>query len=178
MYQRKFLLQFYHAYVTSVIKYGLLNYGSTRKTHLKNIYKAHRRIIRAIFFKKPQNSLCEILTRYTIFNIDELYITEVVNEVLKQLKSNSPCAYLSTNVNYDYNMRRKAKCLLQTTTHRIVMQEKSLKNALNKCYNWLKANGLIPSTLLKQSDDQTKNYGRKLGTIYVADNRNLFELFF
>ena len=45
MYQRKFLLQFYHAYVTSVIKYGLLNYGSTRKTHLENIDKAQRRII-------------------------------------------------------------------------------------------------------------------------------------
>ena len=52
MYQRKYLLQFYHAYVTSVIKYGLLNYGSTRKTHLENIEKAQRRIIRAIFFSK------------------------------------------------------------------------------------------------------------------------------
>ena len=58
------------------------------------------------------------------------------------------------------------------------MQEKSLKNAPNKCYNWLKANDLIPSTVLKHSDDQTKNYGRKLGTLHVAENRNLFELFF
>ena len=178
MYQRKFLLQIYHAYVTSVIKYGLLNYGSTRKTHLENIYKAQRRIIRAFFLKKPQNSLCEILTRYTIFNFYELYLTVVVNEVVKPLKSNSPCAYLSTNINYDYNTRRKAKCLLQATTHRTVMQEKCLKNALNKCYNWLKANDLILSTVLKQSDDQTKNYGRKLGTLHVADNRDLFELFF
>ena len=178
MYQRKFLLQFYHAYVTSVIKYGLLNYGSTRKTHLENIYKVQRRIIRAIFFKKPQNSLCEILTKYTIFNIYELYIIEVVIEVFKQLKSNSPCAYLSTNINYDYNTRRKAKGLLPATTHRTVMQEKSLKNALNKCYNWLKANDLIPSNLMKQSDEQTKNYVRKLGTLYVADNKDLFELFF
>ena len=87
IYQRKFLLQFYHAYVTSVIKNGLLNYGSTRKTHLENIYKAQRRIIRAKFFKKPQNSFCEILTKYTIFIFYELYILEVVNEVLKQLKS-------------------------------------------------------------------------------------------
>ena len=133
MYQRNFLLQFYHAYVTSMIKYGLLNYGSTRKTHLENIDKAQRRIIRAIFFKKPQNSLCEILTKYNIFNIYELYIIEVVNEVLRQLKSNSPCAYLSTKINYDYNTRRKAKGLLPATTHRTVMQEKSLKKAPNKC---------------------------------------------
>ena len=58
------------------------------------------------------------------------------------------------------------------------MQDKSLKNALNKCYNWLKANDLIPSTLLKQTDDQTKNCVRKLGTLFVADNKDLFELFF
>ena len=57
MYQRKFLLQFYHAYVTSVINYDLLNYGSTRKTHLENIDKAHRRIIRAIFFQKTTKFL-------------------------------------------------------------------------------------------------------------------------
>ena len=58
------------------------------------------------------------------------------------------------------------------------MQEKRLKIAPNNCYNCLKANDLIPSTLLKQSDDQTKNYVRKLGTLYVADNKDLFELFF
>ena len=153
MYQSKFLLHFYHAYVTSVIKYGLLNYGSTRKTHLENIHNAQRRIIRAIFFKKPQNSLCEILTKYNILNIHELYIIEVLNEVLKQLKSNSPCGNLSTKINHDYNTRRKAKGLLPATTHRTVMQEKSLKNDLNKCYNWLKANDLIPSNFFKQSDN-------------------------
>ena len=148
-----------------MIKYGLLKYGSTRRTHLENIDKAQRRIIRAIFFKKSQNSLCEILTKYNIFNIYELYIIEVVNEVLKQLKSNSRCAYLSTKINYDYNTRRKAKGLLPATTHRTVMQEIKLKNALNKCYNWLKANDLIPSNLLKPSDNQTKNYVRNLGTL-------------
>ena len=45
------------------------------------------------------------------------------------------------------------------------MQEIKLKNALNKCYNWLKANDLIPSNLLKPSDNQTKNYVRNLGTL-------------
>ena len=124
MFQRKFLLQFYQAYVTSVIKDVLLNYDSTRKTHLEIIYKAQRRIIPAFFFKKPQIFLCEILTKYIIFNIYELYIIEIVNEVLKQFKSNSPWDYLSTNFNYDYNTRRKAKGLLPATTHRTVMQEK------------------------------------------------------
>ena len=57
MYQRNFLIKFYHAYVTSVMKYGFLNYGSTRKTHLENIYKAQRRIIRAIFFQKTKKFL-------------------------------------------------------------------------------------------------------------------------
>ena len=78
---------------------------------------------------------------YNICNMYELYIIEVVNEVLKQLKSFSPCAYLFTNTNNNYNTRKKAKGLLLATTHRNLMQEKSLKNALNRSYNWLKANG-------------------------------------
>ena len=65
MYQRKFLLQIYHAYVTSVIKYGLLNYGSTRKTHLENIYKAQRRIIRAFFSQKT--------TKFLVRNFNEVH---------------------------------------------------------------------------------------------------------
>ena len=40
MYHRKILLQFYHAYVTSVIKYGLLNNGSTGKTNLEETDEA------------------------------------------------------------------------------------------------------------------------------------------
>ena len=51
MYQPNFLLQFFHAYVTSVIKHGLLNYGSTRKTLSESINKAQRRIIRAFFLE-------------------------------------------------------------------------------------------------------------------------------
>ena len=54
MFQRKFLLQFYHAYATSVKKYGLLNYDSTRKTHLESTDKVQLRIFRAIFFKNDK----------------------------------------------------------------------------------------------------------------------------
>ena len=42
----------------------------------------------------------------------------------------------------------------------------------------IESKDLIPSNLLKQSDSQTKHYVRKLGTLYVADNKDLFELFF
>ena len=144
----------------------------------KTSIKLSAELFEPIFFKKSQNSFCEILMKYNYCNIYELSKIEVVNEVLKHLKSNSPCAYLSTNTNNKNNTGKKAKSLLLATTHRSVMQEKSLKSALNKCYKLLKANNLIPATLLKQSDDQTKNYVRKLGTLYVADNKDHSELFF
>ena len=117
--------------MTSVIIYGLLVMAVPEKKQLENIGKTRRRILRVICFKKPQFFLCEILTKFNIFNNYELYIIEVVNDFLKQLKPNSPCAYLYTNIYFDYNTRRKAEGLLPATTQRTVMQEKSLKNALN-----------------------------------------------
>ena len=94
----------------------------------KHIYKISIKLNADLFeqfsFKKQQIYLCETLTKYNFLNIYELYIIEVVNEVLKQLKSNSPCAYLSTKINYDYNTRRETKGLLPATTHQTVMQEK------------------------------------------------------
>ena len=111
LYQRNFLLQFHNVYVPSVMEYGLIMYGSTRKPQLENIDKAQRRILRGFFFQNTTRILVQVLTMYSTFNIYELYIFEDVNEVLKQLKSNSPYAYLSTNINFDYNTRRKTKGL-------------------------------------------------------------------
>ena len=55
---------------------------------------------------------------------------------------------------------------------------KMFENAVNKCYNWLKANDLIPPNLLKQLYYQMENCVRKSNTLYVADKKDLFEQFF
>ena len=52
---RKMLLKFYLAYVVPIISYGLLVYGITSQTNLEKIYIRQKRILRSIFFKRPNN---------------------------------------------------------------------------------------------------------------------------
>ena len=56
LYTKKHLLMFYKAFAESVIRYGLIIYGSALKT-LRIIDSAQRRILRAIYFKTKYDSL-------------------------------------------------------------------------------------------------------------------------
>ena len=51
-YPPKGLILFYNSYAESVIRYGLLAYGSAVKTNLEKNEKAQRRIWRAILFQE------------------------------------------------------------------------------------------------------------------------------
>ena len=83
-YPSKCLLNFYESYAKSVITYGLLVYGSARKSNLEEIEMAQRRIIRAIFFPKKY-----------VLTVFELYVNETFCEVFPQIQSESPVTFLS-----------------------------------------------------------------------------------
>ena len=55
------LLQFYTSYVKSVIPQWILVYGNTYKTHLKEIHKFQKSIMRTIYFKKKSEPVREIM---------------------------------------------------------------------------------------------------------------------
>ena len=55
LYTKKHLM-FYKAFAESVIRYGLMIYGSALKTTLRSIDSAQRRILRAIYFKTKYDS--------------------------------------------------------------------------------------------------------------------------
>ena len=61
LYPSKCLLLFYNSNAESVIRYGLLVYGSAAKTNIEKNEKAQRRIWRAIFFKKKVFQKTEFL---------------------------------------------------------------------------------------------------------------------
>ena len=60
LYPPKYLLQFYHSFAKSIIKYGLLIYGSAAKTSLEKIETVQHRILTAIF-KTNFDSITDIL---------------------------------------------------------------------------------------------------------------------
>ena len=86
LYLMKCLLLFYNAYARSLISYGLLVYGSAAKTNLEMLENAQRRIIRAIFFKRKQHSLKDIMDAYHIHTVFDLYVLEVSKNFSSKLE--------------------------------------------------------------------------------------------
>ena len=64
---------FYNAYAESIITYGLLIYEAAAKTNLSRIESVQRKILRAIVFRKRQDSLQEILAMNKINTVYELF---------------------------------------------------------------------------------------------------------
>ena len=179
LYTKKHLLMFYKAFAESVIRYGLIIYGSALKTTLRSIDSAQRRILRAIYFKKKYDSLSQIYSTNCLSNVYEMFIHEVFIEVFKQIRGESPHEFLKFNYNHhDYNTTRKRKGLLPALSRRTVLKERSLKNVLTKAYNWLKLMSLIPEDIKRYSKHKIKMHLDKIRINYILDGKELFDMFY
>ena len=179
LYTKKHLLMFYKAFAESVIRYGLITYGSALKTNLSSIDTAQRRILRGIFFKKKHDSLYQIYISNCLSNVYEMFIHEVFIEVFKHVRGESPNEILNFNFNHhDYNTTRKRKGLLPALSKRTVLKERSLKNVLTKAYNWLKMMNLIPEDIKSYSKQRVKLHLDKIKNNYILDGKELFDLFY
>ena len=173
------VISFYYDYAQSVITYGLIKYGFTYKTNLESIHKAQRRIFRAIFYRRQWDTLQYVYTKHKFLTVYEMFIGEVVKEVFKRLRLESPRVYLDTSLGgHDYNTRRKQKGLLPFTYNRLVLKQRSLTNVPRKAYNWLRLLNLIPPELRNFTAEQVNKIVRNINEVHVVDNKELFELFF
>ena len=106
-------------------------------------------------------------------------IVEVVKEVFKQLRLESPRVYLDTSLgSHDYNTRRKQKGLLPSTYNRLDIKQRSLLNVLRNAYIWLRLLNLIPPELMNFTAERINKIVRNINEVYVIDNKELFQLFF
>ena len=94
LYPKSCLLLFYNSFAKSIIMYGILVYGSAAKTNLEKIEKAQRRILRAIFFMHRTDSLNEIITKEGVLTVFELFLVELIKELFKQIRLESPSQLL------------------------------------------------------------------------------------
>ena len=108
MYPRKCLLMFYNSFAKSVLTYGLLLYGTAFKTNLSKIETVQRRILRAIFFKKM--ILCKnVFAGNKILTVFELFMVEILRELFRQLRSESPRILVQPNQDHDPKFQTRWK---------------------------------------------------------------------
>ena len=163
----------------SVICYGLLVYGIAAKTNLQKIERAQRRILRAIFFKKKIDSMVNVLADHKIFNVFELFIVEVIQDLFKQIRKVSFLElYLTFTTGKLINTRWVVKGLLDVPYSRTNVKRKSLSNTMIRAYNSLLDFDLIPENLEDLMKNQIKMYIKDALSVYIKNNRDLMEIFF
>ena len=131
------------------------------------------------FSKKKSESLQNIIEDKNFLTVYEMYISELVIELFRQLRGNSPFDHMKDHfVPYEINKRRKSKSLLPVTIDRTQLKRRSLKNAVIKTYNWLKSCDLMPEKVESLTNTQVKNHLRQIMELFIPNNKELFELFY
>ena len=116
-----------------MIRYGLLIYGSAAKANLEKIEKAQRRIWRAIIFKKKIDSFKETIENHKVLTFLELYVLEVFNEVVQNMKHESPLDLLQKVDNpCTYATRKLEKGLLPIEFSRTKIRSTSIEIILHE----------------------------------------------
>ena len=74
LYPSKYLLLFYISYAESVIRYGVLVYGSAAKTNLKKLKKHSDESGEQFFFNEKVDSLKKTIEKHNFRSVIEMYV--------------------------------------------------------------------------------------------------------
>ena len=178
-FSRKVLLRFYEAYAKPIISYGLLIYGCTRESVLKQIHLMQKRIMRTIFFKKREESVSELFFKHKISTIHELYLEEFFKESIYQIYG------WSTNKSLDFENQTlqrftRSQCagLLRPPFSRVTTGKNSIFTRITKCYNFLMKNDLLPKFGKSVDKTSLKRFILNFKKLYIQDSETTFNLIF
>lgn len=176
-FSRKQLLRFYNAYINSRISYGILIYGNTTKTHLTEILKVQKRILRAIFFKRPSDSMQKIIDEFKIPTVFDLLIREIINLVFLHLRGQYPLKILNNSHQTERRITRQSiKGLMVPISAKTEAKRKSIEVKSLKAYNFLTVNNLIPENLKDMRDSAYKRFSKSFFETYILGNSVLYDL--
>ena len=85
IFSKQQMLRFYKAYIIPTITYGILIYGNTSQSHLTEIMKLQKRILRAIFFKPRYELIKVILNENKLLTVFDLYFFEIFKYLFMEL---------------------------------------------------------------------------------------------
>ena len=145
-----------------------------RKSSTCRKENAQRRSIRAIFFKKKSESLQNIIKDKKFLTVHEIYISELVIELFRQLRRISPFGHMEDHfVPYEVNKRRKTKNLLPVTIDRTQLKKRCLENDVIKTYNWLNSCDLMPQKVESLTNEQVKTHLCQIIELFIPNNKKL-----
>ena len=169
----------YHSFAVSVIQYGVLIYGCTYKSHLNEILKLQRRIIRAIFYLRKTDSLEHIIQVNKLFTVFELHVREVFREVFTNLRQGTFWTkYNFTSDSSQKQTRSVSKGKLKMISSRSNVRKHSIANKVVKAYNILQECDLDVTKYRDLSEGAFRVFFKKFFENYIVGASDLIDLFF
>ncbi|CAH0547221.1 unnamed protein product [Brassicogethes aeneus] len=83
----------YYGLVNSVLGYGILAWGGILKTHLNNLERVHKRIVKIMFKKDLYYSGNQLLQEKNILNVRQIYAQQLIKWQFKNEKYTKTHAY-------------------------------------------------------------------------------------
>ena len=83
------MIKAFRTYIQPIVQYGVLIYGSTTITTIREIDKVVKRIVRLIFHRKKFESTYEERVKHRIYLASELHAYEVLKQTLKNIRGQS-----------------------------------------------------------------------------------------
>ena len=132
------------------------------------------------FFRRKFDSLNIIWYEHKIQTVFEMYISELIKEMFKQIKLESPVQFFTPYICKDSHLptRGSSRNTIPSKYYRTVVKRKCLENSFRKIYNYLVNLDLIPQNVLKMTKSEMKSYVDSVSPLYVRDNREVLSLFF
>ena len=120
------MIKAFRTYIQPIVQYGVLIYGSTKITTIREIDKVVKRVVRLIFHRKKFESTYEERVKHRIYLASELHAYEVLKQTLKNIRGQCNISPISKGF--------------------------SMQNCLKKAIGWLKTkklNGKIYFTVFQ-----------------------------
>ena len=135
------------------MSYTLILDETAAKTNLMKNENAQRRILRAIFFRQNFDSLDNIWYEHKIQTVFEMYISELIKGMFKQIRLESPVLFFTPHTYKESHLptRGSSRKKIPSNYYRTVVKRKCLENSFRKIYNYLLNLDLIPQNLLKMT---------------------------
>ena len=119
------------------------------------------------------DSLSEILTKAGVLTVFELFLVDLIKELFKQIRLESPSQLLDLgNIpeNIHATMFRR-KQLLPSLYYRTTLKRKSLTNSLRIAHHWVMELKLIPMDLNDLPAFNVNDYMMTLTKLYIVDKK-------
>ena len=174
------MIKAFKTYIQPIVQYGVLIYGSTTITTIREIDKVIKRIVRLIFHRKKFESTYEERVKHRIYLASELHAYEVLKQTLKNIRRQCNISPISKGFSMQ-NCLKKSKRLIKNkiTQGKNLFHSFSIIVRIRRVLRMLLGyDDEIIEKIENMSTAETKNFCHQFLDNYILGNEDIVRLLY